>query len=452
MYIKIKNLLKDQDFSELIKGSGISFALRISGLIIGYLLTILIAQLFGASGLGSYILAITVLRLFTLVAKLGVDTSSIRFIASYASQRKWSSIFNFRKRIFYLLCVTSLISSLVMYFFASEIANLVNTQEFYIKINAFFIVPMVFFMLNYQSLRGLKKIAEFSFFYRVSQSLFSIICILIIYQFIKEDVVPLYAYLISLFIVSFLSFLSFRYWLKEMSHGEHEAQVEIMSYSSIIKISLPLMFAQSVQFIMAWTDKLMLGGMINDEAVGIYHAAFKLSMFSAIALMSVNSIASPKLAEKFANQDIHGLRKITNQSTRIIFFCTIPLIIVSFLFPEFLLSTFGKEDFTLGVFAFLALSIGRLISACSGPVGNILQMTNNQNIYGKILFIGALINVLLNLFLIPESNPFSVYGISGINGAAIASMSSLIFWNLSMIFVVKKKFGFYTFYIPFLKK
>ena len=63
------------------------------------------------------------------------------------------------------------------------------------------------------------------------------------------------------------------------------------------------MFAQSVQFLMAWTDKLMIGGMLNSEAVGIYHTAFKLSMFSAIALMSINSIASPKFAEKFYNND-----------------------------------------------------------------------------------------------------------------------------------------------------
>ena len=33
------------------------------------------------------------------------------------------------------------------------------------------------------------------------------------------------------------------------------------------------MFAQSVQFLMAWTDKLMIGGMLNSEAVGIYHTA-----------------------------------------------------------------------------------------------------------------------------------------------------------------------------------
>ena len=92
MKSKIKKAFKDKDFSELIKGSGISFILRFGGLIVGYLLTLVIAKLFGANGLGDYVLAITVLRLFTLLSKIGLDTTSIRFIASFASKEKWTSI------------------------------------------------------------------------------------------------------------------------------------------------------------------------------------------------------------------------------------------------------------------------------------------------------------------------------------------------------------------------
>ena len=121
-----------------------------------------------------------------------------------------------------------------------------------------------------------------------------------------------------------------------------------------------------------------------------------------------------------------------------IFVSTLPLIILSFLFPKFLLGIFGKE-FVMGTIAFLILSVGRLISSLSGPAGNILQMTNNQNIYAKILFVGALVNIVLNYILIP---------IYGINGAAIASMFSLVVWNVLMIYEVRRRFGFYTFYIP----
>jgi O-antigen/teichoic acid export membrane protein len=448
---KFLNAMQDKDFSELLKGSVISFILRFGGLAVGYLLTLVIANLFGAKGLGDYVLAITVLRLFTLLAKLGMGTTSIRFIASFASQDKWTSIFKLRKQVVSILSISSVVASLLMYFLSVTIAELINANALYVKVNAFFVLPMTFFMLHYQSLRGLKRIAEFSFFYRMAQALFSMISIAILYQFFTTSDVPVYAYLISVLIVSLLSFISFRYWLNKRSKGKESAEQEVMSYSTLLKISIPLMFAQSVQFIMAWTDKLMLGAIdtpnvvngitTNIEEVGVYYIAFKLSMFAAVALMAINSIASPKFAEMFAKNDMEGLKKVIHQSTKMIFWSSAPLVIIFFIFPEFFLGLFG-EEFKIGVTAFIFLSFGRLISSFSGSVGNILQMTGNQNIYAKILLFGAILNVLLNLILIPRH---------GINGAAIASMSSLIVWNLSMVWVIKKRFGFYTFYIPFVK-
>ena len=438
---KLLNALKDKDFSELLKGSGISFFLRFGGLAIGYILTLIIAHLFGADGLGEYILAITILRLFTLLAKVGLDVTSIRFIASFASQNKWRSIFSFRKQVLLILSVSSIISSLLMYFLAIPIADLIHTNYRYIQLNAFFVLPMAFFMVNYESLRGLKRIAEFSFFYRVSQGLFSIISIIILYQFCNSSEIPVYAYLISVLIVSILSFFSFTYWLKEISDGEEQAVLEVKSYSNLLKISIPLMFAQSVQFVMSWTDKLMLGSMSTLEDVGIYHTAFKLSMFAGVALMSINSIASPKFAEMYAKNDMKGLRKIIRQSTKMIFWTSVPLVIIFFMFPEFLLGLFG-EEFKVGVNAFILLSCGKLFSSFSGSVGNILQMTGNQNILAKILFFAAILNIVLNLYLIPKY---------GIDGAALASVISIVVWNSGMILAVKKKLGFYTFYIPFMK-
>ena len=57
---RLQKALEDKDLAELIKGSGISFLLRFGGLAIGYVLTLVIANLFGAKGLGDYVLAITV--------------------------------------------------------------------------------------------------------------------------------------------------------------------------------------------------------------------------------------------------------------------------------------------------------------------------------------------------------------------------------------------------------
>ena len=167
--------LEDKDFYELFQKGGLSFLIRIGGQIMGFLLSFVIAYYYGAQGLGNYVLAIVVLRIFTLIAKLGIDTFSIRFIAAFAKQGKWKSIQLLRKKILVLLSVTSLISSVIMYCLSDTISAMIDTRVEYIKLSSFFILPMVFFMLHYQSLRGLKKISEFSFFYRMSQATFTIV-------------------------------------------------------------------------------------------------------------------------------------------------------------------------------------------------------------------------------------------------------------------------------------
>ena len=440
--------LEDKDFSELFKKGGVSLFLRIGGQVLGFLMSFVVAHYFGAKGLGNYLLAIVVLRIFTLVSKLGLDTFSIRFIASFAKQGKWKSIQLFRKKIITIVSITSLISSLVMYIFSFEIANLVNNRVEYIQLSSFFVLPMVFFMLHYQSLRGLKRIAEFSFFYRMSQATFSIAGLFLISQFIQSDKIPIYAYLTSLCTVSLLSYVSYYYWFNKKCNFDSSEEIEDLPLKKMLKISLPLMFAQSVQFIMAWTDKLMLGNMLGPESVAIYGVAFRFSMGVSITLMAINSIASPKFAEKFSNNDISGMGKVAMQSAKLIFWTTIPLASILLIFPKFFMGLYGTDfvDSPLilgaGFEALRWLIIGRIVNALSGSVGNLMQMTGQQNNYMKILIVGSIINVTLNYILIP---------IYGIKGAAFTSVCSLSFWNLTMVYMVKKKFGFSTFYIPFIK-
>ena len=434
--------LEDKDFFELFQKGGLSFLIRIGGQIMGFLLSFVIAYYYGAQALGNYVLAIVVLRIFTLIAKLGIDTFSIRFIAAFAKQEKWKSIQLLRKKTLALLSITSLVSSLIMYSLSDTISGMIDTSAEYIKLSSFFILPLVFFMLHYQSLRGLKKIAEFSFFYRMSQATFSIVSIFIISTFIKSNNVPIYAYLTSLSIVSVLSVITYQFWFSKKAILNSEEIIEDLTIRNILKISVPLMLAQSVQFIMAWTDKLMIGNMMPAESVAVYGVAFRFSMGVSITLMAINSISSPKFAEKFASDDIKGMGKIAMQSAKMIFWTTIPLATILLIFPKFFMGLYGPE-FLIGFEVLRWLIIGRIVNALSGSVGNLMQMSGQQKTYMNILLIGAVINVVLNYNLIPKY---------GINGAAFASVASLSFWNLSMVYMVKRKFGFSTIYMPFISK
>jgi len=301
---------------------------------------------------------------------------------------------------------------------------------------------MAFFILNYQSLRGLKRINEFSFFYWFSRVAFSAIIILIAVQFSQNKNIPVFAFLSSLVLVSILSYLMFLYRLKQKLNCNDSSYISIdslLSFKAILLVSLPLLFAQTGQFIMAWTDKLMLGGFMSSVEVGVYDIAFKLSMIANIALTAITSVTAPKFAELFALRDFKRLEKVVNQSTKIVFWSSLPVLLFLLFFSNMILGFFG-EEFQLGKQAFYLLSLSTMISAFSGPAGNILQMTGRQVIFMNVLFAGAIINIILNYLLIP---------IYGIEGAAFASMASVIFWNLTMVYFVKKEFGFLTIYNPF---
>ncbi len=276
----------------------------------------------------------------------------------------------------------------------------------------------------------------------MSRVTFSAVIILIAVQFSRNENIPILAFLLGLIIVSVLSYFVFSNKLDLEERKNNTAQNDLgisLGYKTILLVSLPLLLAQSGQFIMAWTDKLMLGGFMSATEVGVYDVAFKLSMFVNIALTSVNSISSPKFAEMYAKKDFKRLEKIVHQSTKIIFWTTVPLLVVFFSFSSQLLSLFGDE-FASGMQVFMILCSARMVSAFSGPAGNLLQMTGRQVIFMKVLFIGAIINFGLNFILIPKF---------GIEGAAYASIFSIVFWNLTMVYFVKKEFGFLTIYIPF---
>ena len=71
-------------------------------------------------------------------------------------------------------------------------------------------------------------------------------------------------------------------------------------------MSVPLMLAQSITFIMGWTDQFMLGILATPEEVGIYGVAFKHSTLAVIVLLAINSIATQNLQNSIQKMTLKG--------------------------------------------------------------------------------------------------------------------------------------------------
>ena len=99
-------------------------------------------------------------------------------------------------------------------------------------------------------------------------------------------------------------------------------------------MSIPLLLGQSMMLIMGKIDLLMLGAFIDQESVGIYNAALKVSMLAYLGLMAINSIAAPKFAELNESSNFQALKSLVQQSTKTIFWITFPVVLIFALFPS----------------------------------------------------------------------------------------------------------------------
>jgi O-antigen/teichoic acid export membrane protein len=121
-------------------------------------------------------------------------------------------------------------------------------------------------------------------------------------------------------------------------------------------------------------------------------------------------------------------------SARLIILLSLPIGIILIFFGKVFLSIYGT-DFAIGLSSLRILCIGQLVNASVGSVGLLLIMTGHERDSAWGIGLGAIANVILNFLLIP---PW------GIDGAAIATSSSMVIWNIILMWFVWKRLGIFS--------
>ena len=197
----------------------------------------------------------------------------------------------------------------------------------------------------------------------------------------------------------------------------------------IFKTSAPMALSAIAYFIMQSIDIIILSIYEGFDQIAYYSVSVKLAMVTTLALMSVNIVIAPRIAEIYEKQNLQDMQQLIKHSTRIIFFISLFVLSILFLFSQEILSLFGP-DYIKANQALLFLLSAQFFNAVSGPGAIYLNMTGRQKTLNKILILGLIINISLNFYFIP---------VEGINGAAKATLVSLIIWNAITTLLVYSK-------------
>ncbi|AMA10015.1 flippase [Picosynechococcus sp. PCC 73109] len=376
-------------------------------MIIGFFMSAWMARYLGAAQLGTLNYAGAIIILLHPLSKLGLDTLVIRSLVNFPQEKN-----KILGTVFWLKLVISSIISLGLIATGVYLFLRTDNTEF----------SLIFLILSSSILFQAFEVVNFWFSAQVQSKYIVAIKILVFIVVTLSKVallilqVPLIYFAWIIFGEAALEASGFVlvYQLKKCPF-KLEWNTEIAK--SLLHESWPLILSGLSIILYMKTDLVMLGSIVGEEAVGIYSSATKISEIWYFIPNIIIASVSPSIyaaKEKNKKQYYEKIKDLLSFLIRLSLMISLPILFTA---SPLILMIYGPEYFAAGtilkihIWATLFVFMGTGISPWF-----IAEKLSNYSFW--ITFSGALLNIILNIFLIPKY--------SGV-GAAISTVISQLF-------------------------
>ena len=413
----------NQSLQKIAKGTSIIFIGTIIGMLLGFVGRIIIVRYTTQSEYGIFSLALVLLNIFAMISTLGLQSGVTRQIAYFRGKKDSEKVSGIVKSSIQIALVASIFFSIFLFF----VSDIISVKAFHspelstpLKIFAVAIPFSVLIVIFTSIFQGFDRVAPNVYFQNILRNVLLLSLLGIVILFGLSFLGLLYAYLasIALTCIAFAAYAAKK--LPVSVKGEKNTNAGSLR-KELLLFSLPLLAVSILGMVMTWTDTLMLGYFKTPDVVGLYNAALPLAHLIPIVLTSMLFLYLPIASQLYSQNLMNELRRNYAILTKWIFALTLPLFLIIFLFPETVLNILFGSRYIQADTALQILALGMFIHTFLGPNGATLMTAGKTRFLMWCSLIGAIMNIALNIFLIPPL---------GITGAAIASASSLAAINL----------------------
>lgn len=375
----------------------------------GYLFKVYVARVLGADALGVYALGMTLVGFFGLFNGLGLPQTAVRFVAAYLATRQYDRLHVFFRHAFLTLAVANAMLALIMIVAGPWVArSLYHSPELvhYLPLFAGLLVLSGFATFVGQVLAGYKDVALRTIVTSFVGSPLNIVVGIVL----LAGGMGLGGYVLSQVLggAIVLVLLIAAAWRLTPSLVRRSPVETPKVEPEVYWFSAALFGVSCLEFLLAQTDKIVLGIFLDVRQVGIYAVAATLIAFVPVALQSVNQIFSPTIADLHARGDRVLLGRMFQTLTKWIMGLTLPLAFVMIVYAKPLMRLFGPA-FEAGWIVLILGTIGQLINAGVGSVGYLLLMSGNQRRLIRVQILMAVFMIAATLALV---RPFGMIGVA----------------------------------------
>lgn len=371
------------------------------------------ARYMGAVGLGKYTFTISFTALFAVLGDMGLSTLAIKEVS-----RNRALINKYLGNILILKIILSAITVGIIFIAINYLNYPQDTTKavYFIGIGVFFSSISVALRWCFQAF----QVMEYETLLMIAEGLL-LLGISLGALYIGGGLIGLsYAYLLTYLIIFIISFFI---TIKKFAKPKFEINFDLWKY--IMRATLPIGAMSIFTTIYINADTVLLSLMRGDETVGWYNAAYKLVNFIRFLPAMFLFAVFPAMSE-FYKTSIKSLKIIFRKSIQYMFLLILPIGIGTTILSYKIISIFFGEDFSPAAPVLKILIWLTILFPLSGLGINCLIAMDKQKISTLIVAIGLIINLILNLILIPK---FSYIGsaIAIVAAGFLMTATSLLF-------------------------
>jgi O-antigen/teichoic acid export membrane protein len=403
------------------KNIGSLFTSQILGYLISLVYTIYLVRYLGVENYGILSFALALISILGIFADFGLNILTTREISREKSltNKYLNNVFSLK-----LLQISILIVLLVL------IVKILGYPTKTVYVIYFMLIFLIFntFSSFFASIFQAYEKLEYQSIAGVLNNVLMLIGVLILiyYNYGLVTFTVLYAFVAGAILIYYLFILTKRFNLPLP-----KIRIDWDFWVPTIKTAAQFGLAGVFVTIYIWIDSVMLSFMQGDQAVGLYNAAYRIVLL-LLFIPTVVNIAIFPIMSRLYESSTNSLKLIVEKYFKYMILIGLPIGVgITLLANQIIILIFGQA------FIESAPALQILIWATVFTFGNaafvqLLQSTNRQILLTKITFIGMIVNIILNLILIPK---FSFIA---------ASFNTLIteFLILAMVLIVAMRIGY----------
>ncbi len=433
--------------ARLIRGTGGTFVLRSGNTALKFLTSFVLARWLGADNYGAYNFAIVWITLLIVPSISGLDRLLIRDMAAYQARSAWGMmrglldlVPRWTLRLSLGLALAAAGLAWLTYELTGRPAMLKADQADIAELALFtlllglVLLPLRTKLLVQQStMQGLRHVVFGQLPEQVVQPLLFFVLVAVLYAVGKGHASPLLA--MALTVGTTIVALGVSASLMNRAVPPNvKAAVPAFETRLWLAAALPFAVSRGLLTLSSQIDSLLLGAMSGTEAVALFTVSLRGTQLVSILLTSVNVALAPNIAHLFAQDDRRNLQRVLTQGARFSMVGALPITVLFILFGGAFLGLYG-QDFVPAETTLVYLSLGQLVNAITGPATLLMMMTGFERPTTAIIGLSIVLNVVLDVLLIPSM---------GIDGAAIGSGVSLAVRNVTIAWLAWRWHGLHT--------